>query len=957
MSGTPTDPQQHDQGVTVFNNGSTEIDVTVKDDVTVDCSGGVNVHANGDGSTKLTTDDVTVTTTDQHASGIEASIGNYNNQPAATGTPDITIKTGAVTVNAAPANPEESSNAQGITTTAFIEGNIDLQTGDINVTGNSMVNGINAGIGMGAESGTPEISIQTGSVIAKTTGNDKSATGIRTEARYDGTINVKSEDVEVAGTGGERSFIAGVNITASNNGTANVTTEKINVTGKYNVTGIMIDAGGAPGPGPGPGGQQGGGGAPSGAAASGSPKASIQAGDVTVASTGETRNTTGISENVAANGSAIIKANNLSVTGSANRVIGEDIRGAGSKAVETSNISVNATGESSSAIGIQAENNISDGKAGSTAIKAGDIAISSKGAARGVTLGNMFNDSGSGTYSVELGDLTVTSTAAAIDPSSGPMGMDTTVNGVDIYASNGGTVNMKTGNILVNGNNSVTGINATVGNAESAANIINIETKDITAVGERGIGINATGEVLEDGKEATSEINIISDGTVSGGEVAILVQGESSQPVLVPDGQGGYTPTGQIRTITYDTENINLTMWAANENENGEIVRVVKMDMTGENPGPAIDKDASAAIESRINYIVKVKDGVAPKIAITTAKGNTVVIGNNKYNTANETEEVTLNITLAEDEVLEGIYYNSDDASTLTAADKLIRNSNGGYVLNMMRGGGMLLGLKIHKHTPGAAVQENVTATGYDTVVYCSTCGAEMSRSHTTITPEPDPVVPDPDPVIPEPDPVIPDPVIPDSDPVVPVAPAVQGAAPAMALQYVAVDENTEVHGVKVADQQSIEEVFAIVGEHLDDENATVTITGIDQVLDASEMRRFEELKASDRLMVVLTVIGASDVMQASVGNMSDEAKALAADIEARIANMTDEERAEFNRLIRELFEVKIENIDGEDREVISVELTVETDGQAAKEKYSFYNDNDTWKLYKIETEQYVAVN
>ena len=56
-------------------------------------------------------------------------------------------------------------------------------------------------------------------------------------------------------------------------------------------------------------------------------------------------------------------------------------------------------------------------------------------------------------------------------------------------------------------------------------------------------------------------------------------------------------------------------------------------------------------------------------------------------------------------------------------------------------------------HTPGAAVIENeVAATfdkegGYDTVVYCSICGEELSREHTVIeklTPDPtDPTDPD----------------------------------------------------------------------------------------------------------------------------------------------------------------------------------------------------------------------
>lgn len=94
---------------------------------------------------------------------------------------------------------------------------------------------------------------------------------------------------------------------------------------------------------------------------------------------------------------------------------------------------------------------------------------------------------------------------------------------------------------------------------------------------------------------------------------------------------------------------------------------------------------------------------------------------------------------IAEDEILEGIYYNNDDTSSLLTADSLVKDSQGGYVLNMLRGGGMLVDLKIHKHTPRAAVSESAVAAtctsegSKDSVVYCSECGAELSRTKVAV--------------------------------------------------------------------------------------------------------------------------------------------------------------------------------------------------------------------------------
>ena len=107
--------------------------------------------------------------------------------------------------------------------------------------------------------------------------------------------------------------------------------------------------------------------------------------------------------------------------------------------------------------------------------------------------------------------------------------------------------------------------------------------------------------------------------------------------------------------------------------------------------------------------------------------------------------------------------------------------------------------------------------------------------------------------------------------------------------------------------------------------------------------------------MVFLSVINASGVVKSSIGTMSPEAQALADDIAARIASVSDDEKAALDTMIRQLFDVKKEVIDGQEYDTITIELTVTKEGQDEKERYKFYDDNGTWKLYQIEVAQMVT--
>ena len=129
-----------------------------------------------------------------------------------------------------------------------------------------------------------------------------------------------------------------------------------------------------------------------------------------------------------------------------------------------------------------------------------------------------------------------------------------------------------------------------------------------------------------------------------------------------------------------------------------------------------------------MRYIVKVMENWAGVLGfdnITTA-GKDVEVGEDKYHTAVQDEKVKLKFTLADNEVLEGIYY---DEETLVDAEE---GEDGSFLVKMLRGGGMKLGLKTHKHTMTAfaAVEPTCEKDGNIAYWYCEACGKYFSDAN-----------------------------------------------------------------------------------------------------------------------------------------------------------------------------------------------------------------------------------
>ncbi len=182
--------------------------------------------------------------------------------------------------------------------------------------------------------------------------------------------------------------------------------------------------------------------------------------------------------------------------------------------------------------------------------------------------------------------------------------------------------------------------------------------------------------------------------------------------------------------------------------------------------------------------------------------------------------------------------------------------------------------------------------------------------------------------------------------------------APTKELVYEPVDENTEVSGVKVSDELTMEEALEQIGAALDEEDVTVEIPGIDQVLSEEEMEKFNQLSVRERLMVALSALGFQDMIQAALEEnpdmLSADALALMDDIAARVDALSEEEKAALMKLLEELFVKDTVEIDGEVYTCYCIDLVITRDGEKTYQRFAFrQNDEGQWVLARIDIGEY----
>ena len=457
--------------------------------------------------------------------------------------------------------------------------------------------------------------------------------------------------------------------------------------------------------------------------------------------------------------------------------------------------------------------------------------------------------------------------------------------GVSVSAGDGST-----SSLVMTGDNTVT-----TGNTDSkfhtyglSVNANDVSKVNVAVTGDiKATGNNAYGMSAWTGKTGTA--NVLVDGTVAGDGAAIYATANNT-----------YITDGKTETMNVDPTKANYYVWKLEANANNEIVRVDDYTSTFTTYADGhVDADGSTGVyessytkneaaTAQLEQAIWYIVKVADKWQDKlTATGTGTYTAENgvTYNVAHQYEDVILKFDVPSSKKLSAIYYNDG------AKAEYVKNEDGTYTVKMLRGGAMELSLKLKSKEKKAAA---------------ATTETKAEEPEVTET---------------------------------------------KADALVKVDDSEEVNGVKAEDHPEVAKALETIGESLDaEDNVTVTIPGAEKLMDEEEIKEFDTLPVKDRLLVVLSALGfANDSLGDATENMSDSAKNLSENIAERMENLPEDEKQTLLNTIAEEFPKGTVTLDGQEYESFSIDLEINRNGEKTIERYTFYNDAGTWKLFSIE--------
>lgn len=447
--------------------------------------------------------------------------------------------------------------------------------------------------------------------------------------------------------------------------------------------------------------------------------------------------------------------------------------------------------------------------------------------------------------------------------------------GVTVYSFDG-DVEVTVDGIAVDGGEDAVGIDVVAGGTGTVD--VTVEG-DVTARGEGGAGIRVQ-DMENDGKHEDAEVSIAVDGTVSGADAAIQVSQDMAG-------------------------NVDLTVWAAEENADGAIVQVIDED--GE-----LDEDAAGVIEKGIRYIVRIAESFWDTLAVSAQRDGEPGEDDDPRVTAREGEDVELNVTLKEGEELRGVYYNDDEKTEA----EYTRDGDNLWV-KMLRGGAMLLGLDIGKKEPEPEPE-----------------------------PEPKPE-PEPEPE-PEPTPWEGEMPVPEDEEI-----HHRKQTKELTFVYVPVAENAETHGVSAAGAPTFRAVVDTLNRAYYGGYTNIDIENKARVLAGDVLAQFDTLRLEDRMVILMAAMGLPHTDGAFRDSLSDAGRALMARIDAGEAAMTEDEKRARAALVDSAFPPRQATVDGTACESVGIVLVIDESGDKTRERYTFCDANGEWKLHRVEIGEY----
>ena len=176
-------------------------------------------------------------------------------------------------------------------------------------------------------------------------------------------------------------------------------------------------------------------------------------------------------------------------------------------------------------------------------------------------------------------------------------------------------------------------------------------------------------------------------------------------------------------------------------------------------------------------------------------------------------------------------------------------------------------------------------------------------------------------------------------------------------IDYEDVAETETVHGIVATEPQRIVTTLVTAIEQIEVENVgketSIEIRNVEKVITETEKVVFDTLPAKEQVLVLLSSIGYETEVASALSSMdmtlSEDAVALTASIQERLANASEEEKAAFEQMLTDSFPVETITIDGVEYEYFVIELIVDIDGDVHVERYGFrFDENGEWIFSKL---------
>ena len=339
-------------------------------------------------------------------------------------------------------------------------------------------------------------------------------------------------------------------------------------------------------------------------------------------------------------------------------------------------------------------NSITDGGASgaSTSIHAGSIYADGLGTVQGINISN--SQEGKTTITVDH-DITATASGESYPLAVGIAGYG--LGEGDVSVTVGGNVTAKS--ILKESSSTDSPYEP-----QAQAEAIQIE-------GNQGkLEITVAGNVIQDGTKGwaigvsgandNSDIDIKVAGDVVASDTAITITKNSDKSTM--DLVVGGTITAEEHSIVVDpddsTNNLNITVWKVDTSKNNNIVENKVIDDGKET------YSRNEAVEKTINYIIKVES--------TTVDGASLAVNKEKdsngFWTGKEAEKVYLKLDIPSGYEVDE-FYNGTGAALVN----VVKDSSGNYYLEVPRGGGVDIGVKLK--AASSNTENNDTPSGGST--------------------------------------------------------------------------------------------------------------------------------------------------------------------------------------------------------------------------------------------------